>query len=180
MADTDPAFDRVVTTDPDTAAVLGSPIRAAILDELAVGTATVDHLRGALDRRGYDLADTSVRHHVKRLHDAGMVAVARREDVNGGLRKHYRATTRAYAFDASEAAASIDAMRGLVRAELLSLCSRLAATHRGDFTDAAAALDPADPYRNGDRGAYVLRALLEQVLTDLERDGTLDERLPVN
>lgn len=180
MADTEQSFDRVLTTDPDTAAVLGSEIRAAILDELAAGTATVDQLQTALADRGFDLADTSVRHHVGELRDAGMLTVARREDVNGGLRKHYRATARAYAYDAADAEEHLDEMVGLVRAELLSLCSRLAATHREDLADAAAALEPAEPYRDGDRQAYVFRALLERVLTDLERDGTLEERLPVN
>ena len=168
----------VYTIDPETAQLLGSEIRAVILDELAESARSITQLNELLDERGFELAETSVRHHVGVLEDAGMLDVARREDVNGGTRKFYRATVRAYAFDASDAETRLHAMQGLVRAELLSLCSRLGATHREDFTAAAGSLEPQDCYENGDQGAYVFRELVERALADLETSGTLDERLP--
>jgi len=168
----------VYTVDPETAQLLGSEIRAVILDELSEGDRSITQLNELLDERGFDLAETSVRHHVGVLEDAGMLEVARREDVNGGTRKFYRATVRAYAFDTADAETRLHAMQGLVRAELLSLCSRLGATHREDFAAAAGSLDARDCYENGNEGAYVLRELVERALADLETSGTLDERLP--
>lgn len=179
MSDADASVDEVITIDPETARLLGSETRAILLDLLATEARTIPELQSGLQARGEDLAETSVRHHVGALVDAGMVAVVRREDVNGGTRKHYRATTRAYAFATDEdAEAAFDAMQGMVRAEVLSLCSRLAATHREDIETAAAGLEADDCYENGDPGAYVLRELLGRVLTDLETSGTLDDRLP--
>lgn len=180
MSDAEAAvrIDRVVTTDPETARVVGSEIRAKLLDLLATDSHTVGSLQAGLADRGEQLAETSVRHHVGVLADAEMVAVVRREDVNGGTRKHYRATTRAYAFDSTGAEDALSSMHGLVRAELLSLLSRLGATHREDLEAAAAALAADDCYEHGDRRAYVVRELVDRVLTDLETSGTLDDRLP--
>lgn len=169
--------DRVVTTDPETARVLGNDIRAILLD-LLVQPRTIGDLQAGLADRGEDLAETSVRHHVGVLQSAGMITVVHREDVNGGVRKHYRATTRAYAYDTDAAEESLASMQGMVRAELASLCSRLAATHRDDLAAAAAELEADDCYRHGDRRAFLVRELVDRALTDLETTGGLDERLP--
>ncbi|MFB6188386.1 MAG: transcriptional regulator [Halapricum sp.] len=179
MADTERTqIDRVVTIDPETAHLLASEIRAVLLDELGQEARSIDELVSALDERGFDLADTSVRHHVGVLREGGAVTVVRREDVNGGTRKYYRATMRAYAYDTADADQALQSMQGLVRAELLSLCSRLAATHRDDFVEAAAELDAEAWYEHGHPGPYVIRELLDRALTDLEESGTLDDRLP--
>lgn len=178
MSDAQARIDQVVTIDPETARLLGSDVRAILLDLLATESRTIQELQAGLTARGEELAETSVRHHVGVLAEAGMVTVVRREDVNGGTRKHYRATTRAYAYDTGDADEALAAMQGLVRAELLSMCSQLVATHRDDLEAAAAGLEPHDCYENGDPGAYVLRELLARVLTDLETSGTLAERLP--
>lgn len=172
-----PPVDSVLTTDPETARVLGNVVRATLLD-LLVEPRTIGQLRAGLADRGESLAETSVRHHVGLLESAGMITVVRREDVNGGVRKYYRATTRAYAYDTGRAEESLAAMRGLVRAELASLCSRLAATHREDLAAAAAGLDPHRCYRNGDPRAFLLREVIDRALVDLETSGDLDERLP--
>lgn len=176
MAKTDSHVDRVLTIDPDTAEVLASDVRATILDLLDDRARTIPDIQAALDDDGHDLAETSVRHHVGVLEDAGMLRVVRREDVNGGTRKHYRATTRLYTCTPDDVESELAAMDGMVRAELASLCSRLAATHRDDLEDAAAALD--DDCGRGDPRAYLLRALLDRAVTDLETSGALDDRLP--
>lgn len=176
MAETDSYVDRVLTIDPDTAEVLASDVRATVLGLLDGRARTIPEIRAALHDDGHDLAETSVRHHVGVLEDAGMVRVVRREDVNGGTRKHYRATTRLYSCASDDAESELATMDGLVRAELASLCSRLAATHRDDLEDAAAALD-ADCDRDDPR-AYLLRVLLDRAVTDLETSGALQDRLP--
>ena len=178
MSDADPPFDRVETIDPETASVLGNEIRAKLLDLLAGQSRTIAELQELLAERGESLAETSVRHHVGILVDADMVVIARREDVNGGVRKHYRATTHVYAYDTTAADDSLRGMQGMVRAEILSLCSRLGATHRDDLVAAAEALDADDCYENGDPAAFLVRELLDRTLTELEASGTLQERLP--
>jgi len=178
MSERDARVDRVLTIDPDTAAVLASEIRVAMLDLLESTDCTVPQLQAVLADRGHDLAETSVRHHIGVLEDAGMIGVVRREDVNGGTRKHYRATTRVYAYDDADAEDSLATMEGMVRAELASLCSRLGATHRDDLEAAASELRLDDRFEEGDRTAYLLRTLLDRAVTDLETSDTLDERLP--
>jgi len=173
----DPPVDRVLTTDPETARVLGNDVRAMLLD-LLVEPRTIGDLQTGLADRGESLAETSVRHHLGVLQSAGMIAVVRREDVNGGVRKHYRATTRAYAYDTADVEPELASMAGLVRAELASLCSRLAATHREDLAAAAEGLDPDPAYCNGDPRAFLVRELVDRALTDLEAADELDERFP--
>lgn len=178
MSDADPTIDRVETIDPETARVLGNEIRAKLLDLLAVESRTIEQLQDLLEERGETLAETSVRHHVGILVDAGMVVIARREDVNGGVRKHYRATTHVYAYDTTGADDAFTNMQGMVRAEMLSLCSRLGATHREDLQAVADELAADECYENGDPVAFIFRELLERTLTELEGSGTLQERLP--
>lgn len=178
MSDAAGGIDRVVTTDPETARLLSHEARAVLLDVLADEIHTIEDLVAVLSARGFELAETSVRHHVGVLRDAGAIEVVRREDVNGGTRKHYRATMRAYAYDATDAEDPLHAMQGMVRAELVSLCSRLAATHRQDLVDAADELQAHECYENGHPGAFVVRELVDRALTDLEESGTLDDRLP--
>lgn len=174
----DGSAERVVTIDPETAQLIANEIRAVLLEVLADEPRSIDDLLAILDDRGFDIADTSLRHHVGLLREAGAIEVVRREDVSGGTRKYYRATVRAYAYDTTAADAAFDAMQGMVRAELLSLCSRLAATHRGDLVTAAEGLELRDPYERGNPGSYVVRELLDRALTDLEESGTLADRLP--
>lgn len=176
--DEDGRIDRVVTIDPETGQLIGNEVRAVLLDELAEEARSIAQLVDILTDRGFDLADTSVRHHVGVLREADAVEVVRREDVNGGTRKYYRATMRAYAYETDNAEESLHAMQGIVRAELLSLCSRLAGTHRDDLVSAAKSLEAHDCYENGRPGPYVIRELLARALADLEESGTLDERLP--
>jgi len=79
----------VVTTDPEKAKALENDVRAKIIDMLADEEMTIEGIHEELQRRGEDKAETTVRHHVNVLKDAGMVEIARLEEAGGGTRKYY-------------------------------------------------------------------------------------------
>ena len=80
-------------THPDGPAlfkVLGHPERYAILQRLMAQAATLTQLGQALGQ-----SPAHVRHHLKLLEEAGLVAFAEARTVQGGPEKYYRATERA-------------------------------------------------------------------------------------
>jgi len=90
----------VVTTDPEKAKALENDVRAKILDMLADEEMTIEGIHKELQRRGEDKAETTVRHHVNVLKDAGMVEIARLEEAaGGGTRKYYKSNTRVFSYD---------------------------------------------------------------------------------
>jgi len=61
---------------------------------------TIEGIHKELQRRGEDKAETTVRHHVNVLKDAGMVEIARLEEAGGGgTRKYYKSNTRVFSYD---------------------------------------------------------------------------------
>jgi len=92
----------VVTTDPEKAKALENDVRAKIIDMLADEEMTIEGIHEELQRRGEDKAETTVRHHVNVLKDAGMVEIARLEEAGGGTRKYYKSNTRMFSYDLPE------------------------------------------------------------------------------
>jgi DNA-binding transcriptional ArsR family regulator len=80
----------VVTTDPETARALDNDVHAKLLDMLVDEEMTVEAMREELQRRGEGKAETTARHHVDVLKNAGMVEISRPEEAGGGTRKYYR------------------------------------------------------------------------------------------
>lgn len=84
LLESDVPIREVVTTDPEKAKALENDVRAKILDMLAAEEMTIEEIHDELDRRGEEKAETTVRHHVNVLKDAGMVEIARLEEAGGG------------------------------------------------------------------------------------------------
>jgi len=101
----------VVTTDPEKAKALENDVRAKIIDMLADEEMTIEGIHEELQRRGEDKAETTVRHHVNVLKDAGMVEIARLEEAGGGTRKYYKSNTRMFSYDLPGAATRHSARR---------------------------------------------------------------------
>jgi len=76
LFESDVPIREVVTTDPEKAKALENDVRAKILDMLADEEMTIEGIHKELQRRGEDKAETTVRHHVNVLKDAGMVEIA--------------------------------------------------------------------------------------------------------
>jgi len=102
----------VVTTDPEKAKALENDVRAKIIDMLADEEMTIEGIHEELQRRGEDKAETTVRHHVNVLKDAGMVEIARLEEAGGGTRKYYKSNTRMFSPTTSPRAATRHTQRG--------------------------------------------------------------------
>ena len=114
LLDSDVSIREVVTTDPEKARALDNDVRAKLLDMLVDEEMTIEEIHGELQRRGEEKAETTVRHHVNVLQDAGMVEISRLEEAGGGTRKYYRSNTRVFSYDLPEegetlAAAQADA-----------------------------------------------------------------------
>jgi len=99
LFESDVPIREVVTTDPEKAKALENDVRAKILDMLADEEMTIEGIHKELQRRGEDKAETTVRHHVNVLKDAGMVEIARLEEAGGGTRKYYKSNTRVFSYD---------------------------------------------------------------------------------
>jgi molybdate-binding protein len=72
-------------------ALLGDPHRLAILRRLMVAPATLSQLAQALNSY-----PAHIRHHLKKLEEAGLLLLDRSEIVGGAVHKYYRAAAEAY------------------------------------------------------------------------------------
>jgi len=98
LFESDVPIREVVTTDPEKAKSFENDVRAKILDMLADEEMTIEGIK-ELHAGGEDKAETTVRHHVNVLKDAGMVEIARLEEAGGGTRKYYKSNTRVFSYD---------------------------------------------------------------------------------
>jgi len=179
FADRDVEIEREFALDPETAAALGNDLRARILGLLADESGTIESLASDLRAVGEDRAEPTVRHHVRKLEDAGLVEVARLESVGGGTRKHYRATARLLPYSLPEGATEeLSAARTTTRRGAKALVDAVLENH-GPAIRAATdglegvELEGADGER--ERVAFVLRALVDRAMTDLAKAGRFED-----
>lgn len=174
----DVAVENVITTDPKKAKAVENDFRAKILDMLADEEMTIDEIHEELGRRNEEKAETTVRHHVNILREAGMVEISRLEEAGGGTRKYYRSNTRVFSYELPEETDTILADAGdETRDELESLIDGLFADHGDEIRAVAEELKPCEYCSTQHYEEYILRELLNRAFTDLSEDGELDELL---
>jgi DNA-binding transcriptional ArsR family regulator len=175
LLESDVPIRDVVTTDPEKAKALENDVRAKILDMLAAAEMTIEEIHDELRRRGEEKAETTVRHHVNVLQDAGMVEIARLEEAGGGTRKYYKSNTRIFSYDLPE-----DAEQTLAGAQdtategVTNLVQTLYEEHSDDIEAVAREMRPCEYCATQHYEEFVLRELLNRALIDLTEDGTLD------
>jgi DNA-binding transcriptional ArsR family regulator len=175
---TDVPIRDVITTAPDKAKALDNTARAKILDMLAEDEMTVEGITDELARRGDGKAETTVRHHVNVLKDAGMVELSRLEDAGGGTRKFYQSNTRVFSYDLSENTESILSDAELATKEaMVSLIEQLYAEHGDEIEAAATEMKPCEYCTTQHYEEFILRELVNRALTALSEDGQLDTLL---
>lgn len=178
LLDTDVPIQDVITTDPEKAKALENDVRAKILDMLADEAMTISEIRAELDRRGEDKAETTVRHHIDVLEDAGMVELARLEEVGGGTLKFYKSNTRIFSYDLPESHEDqLDEVTDTVREELQGVVERLCAEHGDEIETIAREMKPCEYCDTEHYEEFILRELVSRSLTQLSEDGTLDDLL---
>ena len=176
LLESDVPIREVVTTDPEKATALENDVRAKTLDMLADEAMTIEEIHEELERRGEEKAETTVRHHVNVLKDAGMVEIARLEEAGGGTRKHYKSNTRVYSYDLPESGVeTLAPAQGTATAELESLLETLFAEHGDDIEAVAREMKPCEYCETQHYDEFILRELLNRALIELSKDGTLDD-----
>lgn len=168
----------VVTTAPEKAKALENDVRAKLLDMLAEEEMTIEDMHEELGRRGEEKAETTVRHHVNVLKDAGMVEISRLEEAGGGTRKYYRSNTRVFSYTLPE-----DSDETLAEAheqtseELSDLIETLYAQHGDAIESVARDMKPCEYCETQHYEEFIVRELLNRALIDLSETGDLNELL---
>lgn len=178
LLETDVPIREVVTTDPEQARALENDVRAKILDMLAEQEMTIEEINTELHRRGEEKAETTVRHHVNVLKEAGMVELARLEEAGGATQKYYRSNTRVFSYDLpQEADATLGDTREWTREELGELLAELFDEHGAAIKSVADEMKPCEYCSTQHYEEFIVRNLLNRALIDLSEAGTLDRIL---
>lgn len=178
LLETEVTIENVITASPQKARALDNRVRAKILDMLADEEMAVGEIREELVRRGEDKAETTVRHHVNVLKEAGMVELARLEERGGGTQKYYRSNTRVFSYELPETAdEELSEAFETTRNSLNDLVQNLIEAHGEEIRAVAEEMKPCEHCRTQHYEEYTIRELLNRVLTDLGEGGALDDVL---
>lgn len=176
LLETDVPVRNVITTGPEEARALENDVRAKILDMLAAVEMTVGEIHAELERRGEQKAETTVRHHVDVLREAGLVEIARLEDAGGGTLRYYKSNTRVFAYDLPDGAdETLAGAYGTIREDLLSLVERVFREHGEAIEAVARETKPCEYCETQRYEEFVVRELVDRALTELGEDGTLGD-----
>jgi len=172
LLESDVPIREVVTTDPETAKALENDVRAKILDMLVEEEMTIEEIHGELQRRGEAKAETTVRHHVNVLEDAGMVEIARLEEAGGGTRKYYKSNTRVFSYDLPEnSEETLAGARATATEELESVIETLYAEHGDEIEAVAREMKPCNYCETQHYEEFIVRELLSRALLELGESG---------
>lgn len=176
LLETDVPIRSVVTTTPQEARALENDVRAKILDILVDREMTVGEIRDELRRRDAEKAETTVRHHVNVLRDAGLVELARLEEAGGATQKYYKSNTRVFAYELPPGSdETLAGVRDSVREELEGLIGRLYEEH-GDAIEAVAReMQPCEYCARQHYEEFIVRTTIDRVLTEFAEEGSFDE-----
>jgi len=177
LLESDVPIREVVTTDPERAKALENSVRAKILDMLAEEEMTIEEIHEELERRGEEKAETTVRHHVNVLKDAGMVEIARLEEAGGGTRKHYRSNTKVFSYDLpDDSEETLAEARATATGELSGLVEELYAEHGEEIEAVAREMKPCEYCETQHYEEFILRELLNRALIELSESERLGDR----
>jgi len=178
LLESDVPIREVVTTDPEKAKALENDVRAKILDMLATDEMTIEEIHDELHCRGEEKAETTVRHHVNVLKDAGMVEIARLEEAGGGTRKYYKSNTRVFSYDLPENSRDLLASaQATTTEELAGLIETLAEEHGDEIEAVAREMKPCEYCETQHYEEFVVRELLNRALIELGENGEFGARL---
>lgn len=175
LLESDVPIREVVTTDPEMAKALENDVRAKILDMLADEKKTIEGIHEELQRRGEDKAETTVRHHVNVLKDAGMVEIARLEEAGGGTRKYYKSNTRVFSYELPpDSEQTLGAAQEHTIEALSGLLESLYDAHGDAIAAVARGMKPCEYCATQHYEEFILRELIDRALVELSESGALD------
>ncbi|MFC6764577.1 ArsR/SmtB family transcription factor [Natrinema soli] len=168
LLESDVPIREVVTTDPEKAKALENDVRAKIIDMLTMEEMTIEEIHDELGRRGEEKAETTVRHHVNVLKDAGVVEIARLEEAGGGTRKYYKSNTRIFSYDLpKDAEETLTGAQETATAELTNLVETLYEGHGDDIEAVAREMKPCEYCATQHYEEFLIRELLNRALIEL-------------
>jgi len=174
LLESDVPIREVVTTDLEKAKALENHVRAKILDTLAEEELTIEAIHEELERRGEDKAETTVRHHVNVLKDAGMVEIARLEEAGGGTRRHYKSNTRVFSYDLPEdSEETLAEAQATATDELSGIVEKLYAEYGEEIEAVAREMKPCEYCETQHYEEFILRELFNRALIDLRQSERL-------
>lgn len=175
LLETEVAIENVITIDPQKASALKNNVRAKILDMLADEEMTVEEIREELTRRGDDKAETTVRHHVKVLKEAGMIELSRLEEKGSATQKYYKSNTRVFSYQLPDTVnEDLGGAFETTRNTLADLIEKLGDEHGEEIEDIAKDMKPCEYCKTQHYEEYLIRELLNRALTDLTTNGKID------
>jgi len=178
LLESDVPIREVVTTDPEKAQALENDVRAKILDMLANQEMTIEEMHEELERRGEQKAETTVRHHVNVLKDAGMVEISRLEEAGGGTRKYYRSNTRVFSYTLPDSSdETLTETQDKTTQELSDLLQTLYKQHGDAIESVANEMKPCEYCEAQHFEEFITRELLNRALLELSETGALDDIL---
>lgn len=178
LLESDVPIREVVTTDPAKAKALENDVRAKVVDMLAEEEMTIEEIHVELERRGEEKAETTVRHHVNVLKDAGMVEIARLEEAGGGTLKYYRSNTRVFSYELPEDAdETLAEAQEAATEELESVVEALVTEHSEEIEAVTREMTPCEHCETQHYEEFVIRELLNRALIDLSESGGLNSLL---
>ena len=178
LLESDVPIREVVTTAPEKAKALENDVRAKILDMLAAEEMTIEQIHDELERRGEEKAETTVRHHVNVLKDAGMVEIARLEEAGGGTRKYYKSNTRVFSYELpADSEQTLSAAQEHTTQELSALVESLYEAHGDEIEAVAQEMKPCEYCATQHYEEFILRELLNRSLLELGESGALEHIL---
>lgn len=178
LLESDVPIREVVTTDPAKAKALENDVRAKVVDMLAEEEMTIEEIHVELERRGEEKAETTVRHHVNVLKDAGMVEIARLEEAGGGTLKYYRSNTRVFSYELPEDAdETLAEAQEAATEELESVVGALVTEHSEEIEAVTREMTPCEHCETQHYEEFVIRELLNRALIDLSESGGLNSLL---
>lgn len=165
----------VMLTNPRKAKAIENDVRAKILDMLADQEMTIGEIHDELRRRDEDKAETTVRHHVDVLKDAGLVELTRLEDARGGTLKYYRSNTRLLSYEVPDDAESTLAdIADEVGDDVQDLIETITRAYGDDLRAIAEEMKPCGHCSTQRYEEYLLRELLNRSFTGLSEEHKLD------
>ncbi len=175
LLEADVSIENVITTDPKKAKALENDVRAKILDMLADEEMNIEEIKDELKNRGEDKAETTIRHHVNVLKDAGMVELSRLEEAGGATQKYYKSNTRvfSYKFPENSDQELLEAFDTTQRF-LNNFIEKLVRKHGDKIEKVAKEMKPCEYCKTQHYEEYIIRELLNQALTQLSENKELD------
>lgn len=155
----------IVVRDPEKSAAVDDPVRAAILDILSEEEMKVGDVHGRLVDRDIERSENTVRHHVNRLRDAGLVEVARLEEGRGGTTKYYKANTVVVSYTVPEGMAeTVEEVVDDISPEVGGILDALEDRHGGDIDSVVESMADCEHCASQKKREFLVLTILRRAL----------------